>query len=252
MQIVAVDLNAKELDLIVGKICIECGIKLPSVEMVDLCMISWHQRFKNHMTIDELKLAFDMHINGQLDVKINHYQCFTREWFCDVLNLYLKKKRESHKPEYKEIKSLPISKDAERKQALKYAIDDYVNYHEKNNENFSNGYPLHIKLKYLSQILDLKLSDAQQNALRTLSIQNIINRLSNAQRSEAVFGKRMELKFQIERLKNDIELRNEDCVLIECEANRILYKKYFDDYEHEDFNLENSHFITHLKKHING
>lgn len=221
------ELTAKELDRIALKICVECGIKdagIPSEEMVDLCLKSWEEKFKGKMNKHELLLAFEMNVNGDLEVKVNHYQCFSREFFCDVLNLYLKKKlevisREQKKPsDSLALKALDITRSV---------MEDLINDREivKKGE-LSNRNSLTAKLEMLYELFDFPVTDEQISNYRGIVTTDILTRLSK-ERAEArvneKFGREIELANQIDRFKSKKLLTEKDEELIQYEVSKLLY-----------------------------
>ena len=92
-------LGKMEFKKLVVRVVAMHGIKeLPSKEIMALCYDSWLSKFSLQMKVQELHLAFEMNVNGDFNIKekgevvsrkVNHYQCFSREFFCDVLNQYL-------------------------------------------------------------------------------------------------------------------------------------------------------------------
>jgi hypothetical protein len=220
------ELTAKELDRIALKVCAECGIKdtgIPSVEVIDLCLKSWEEKFKARMNKHELNLAFELNVNGDLEEKVHHYQCFSREYFCDVLNLYLKKKAEAVMKQVEGIsnESLPpvdISKSL---------MEDLISDRETVAKGeITNRSPLMSRFELLNELFDFPITEEQISKYRKVAVTEILARVSKDKHEARVnnkFGKEIELANQLERLKSQKLLTEKDEATIQFEVNRLLY-----------------------------
>jgi hypothetical protein len=220
------ELTAEELDRIALKVCVECGIKdagIPSVEVIDLCLKSWQDKFQARMNKHELRLAFELNVNGDLKDKVNHYQCFSREYFCDVLNLYLQKKAEVNvtQPKTEEQSSLP---PADMSRTL---FEDLISDRETVAKGaISKRHTVMARLELMSEMFDVPISEEQISKYRAVAITEILGTVCKAKHEARVnkkFGKEMELTHQIERLKSRKLLTEKDEALIQFEVTKLLY-----------------------------
>lgn len=242
------ELTAEELDRIALKICVECGIKdsgIPSEEMVDMCLKSWQEHFSGQMNKAEIALAFDMNVNGEFSKKIEHFQCFSREYFCDVLNAYLTRKKQV-------LSSMPKEEDSEKvkvdfdlaKVAMECLIFDRENISEG---KLSESIPVKEKLEWLNSLFELDITEDQVKNYRKISTSLILTKTAterNEARVNRKFGVEIEMANKVERLKSGT-LSDKDEAEIQHEVNKLIYGNALLIYSEFDF-------VNHIKGQINA
>lgn len=214
------------------QVCVECGIKdsgIASEAVVDLCLKSWEDLFQGKMSVSELRLAFEMNVNGELEMmiggnlepRVNHYQCFSREFFCEVCRRYLIKKTEANvrvaPVTFEQAKALPLP-DTEI--LLMEAI-----IHDRQHLNELTPYPVIKKLDMLSQMFEFDINEKQIEKYRKVSIGKLITDTANARAAARVnkkFGAEIEAANKVERLKHG-PLSNKDEAEIQFEVNTLIY-----------------------------
>jgi len=239
------DLTIEELDRICGKVQIECGIKdQPSEEMVDMCMASWEKNFKAKMNKAEINLAFDMNVNGQLNKKINHFQCFSREYFCEVLNAYIEKKKEVTR--YQEFKEEPKEEiKALAFDVTKQQMEDLI-YDRKNITKLSIRNTVAAKLELLNQLFIFEVTEKQIKEYRKIAVNEIHIRTAKKKtdaRALQKFGVEIECANKVERLKagtftdsDDKEIQHEVTKLIY--GNALMLWSEFEFIKHVEENMK--------------
>jgi len=250
------ELTVKELAVIAAKVCTECGIKkenFPDEIMLQMCLKSWNERFKatedkkkTGMSVQEIILAFEMNINGELEAvvggklrkKIEHFHCFSREYFCDVLGAYLDKKKDTLKylaaPPQEENKQLPPA-DSERL-VLEAIIADYKSWNAEG--ILIPNLPMRAKFEALLQMFDMPVTEITIIKLRERAAANIISR--NAQERlkldpEKNIGKYNDLLHQSSRLKSGKLLNDKDEQQIRYEVDFLIYTDCFTIYKAAEF-----------------
>lgn len=247
-QIEKTGISLDELRIIIARVIAACGIKeIPSQEIVNLCLQMFNDKFAISMNKHEVALAFDLNIRGDFDKKIEHYQCFSVEYFCDVLNEYRKKKIAAKAYEEKleeEKKVVDVSN-----QILQAIIDDFIAHHSKQEMRFN--FPILIKIETLDKLFDVDASVENIENLRPIAAVNVWRQLAKKKHESASlkkFGAEVSLQHQIARIKANKLITNEDENLIQVEVNHLLYCQVFDKYKSK--NIADSKFITHIKNQI--
>lgn len=250
------------------------GIKeLPSKEIMALCYDSWLTKFSQKMNKEELYLAFEMNVNGDFEFKlngeihhrINHYQCFSREFFCDVLNQYLKEKVLVNK-------RISDLRNADDKKALsppdptprifEAIIADYKDFHEQGYDVFSMDkpfethklFPTAVKLDLLNMIYDINISEKNIIKLREHAKNIVIRNLTKKKNMFAYnkrFGVVVSVEHQLARVKAGKLLNQQDEDLIQAEVSRLLYVQSISAMKPDaGEQIEQSVFVRHVKENI--
>ena len=107
------------------------------------------QRYYSSLSLDEVKLAFEFAMTGELDPYLpkdkngmpdkNHYQIFSAEYYTKILNAFLKRKNDADGKAYK---ALP-----QGRKEVSQAEKDYYNMYRKNNLYFA-----YLEYKYLGKV----------------------------------------------------------------------------------------------------
>ncbi len=200
------------------------------------------------MTKHEMYLAFEMNVNGDYNVKagtetlsrINHYQCFSVEFFCDVLNQYLKervsfnKKMEQEKERQKEEATKKLPAPDLTVQLFEMLLTDYKKYHTEQVDLFSpdNNFETHIgfttaaKLELVNELYNISLDEDNIAKLREHAKRIVIRMLHNKKRGydkRKLFGVVVSIEHQVSRLKTGKLLNIEDESMIQQQVTRLLY-----------------------------
>lgn len=222
-------LTEQEFRLIILKVTAMHGIKesgLPSKEIVGLCMKSWEEKFSMHMNKQELQLAFEMNINGDFIKKVEHYQQFSREFFCDVLLQYLQKKQET------------ISKSGQ-KVSIELQSEGREDFHIvlmkaliADRENISSGQDITIhctvfdRLDMMEALFPITINESTIEAYRKNAVQTILGNLSKKKHEAQALrklGREIELTHQIARIKAQKLITENDESLIQAEVLKLIY-----------------------------
>lgn len=112
----------QELIEVLRLVFVKVGIRaanLPSGEEVFVLVEHILKNYGNH-TCEEIKLAFDMAIAGQIEAEVNHYENFSCVYFSNIMNGYRRWAREAYKqipetqpPQQKLLEQNKITTDAE-------------------------------------------------------------------------------------------------------------------------------------------
>lgn len=243
-------ISIEELRIIIGRVIALCGIKeTPSQEIASTCLRMFEEKFAISMNKHELALAFDLNIRGDLEKKVEHYQCFSVEYFCEVLNEYRKKKiqAKAHEEKKEEEKIAPTDVS---KEILQNIVDDYVSHHTK--EKSEIKFPISFRLEMLSKMFDVDTSVENIEKLRAIAANNVWQCLAKEKhKSESLkkFGQVVSFQHQIARIKSQKLITNDDENMIQVEVSHLLYRQVFDTYK-PNKEIQKSTFITHIKNHI--
>ena len=274
------ELGKLEFKKLVLRVVAMHGIKeLPAKVIMALCYESWLTKFAPQMTVAELHLAFEMNVNGDFSIKgsggeiihkVNHFQCFSREFFCDVLNQYLSERVQTNKQidklkkefdEQEQKKLLPPDVTLMTFEAI---MEDYKEFHGQGYEAFSptkefdtaKNYPTSSKLELLYQVYDINISEENVDMLRGRAKDFVLRALHKKKEykgkgsdKERVFGMTISIEHQISRIKEGKLLNIEDEILIQAYVNRLLYMQII-SLEKPDAEIEESSFIKHIKENI--
>lgn len=247
-----------ELKQIMLRVAIFCGIKeenIPSKEVAQICLDIFHEKYISKMNKQEIMLAFEMNIKGELEQmiggvlkrKVEHFQCFSVEYFCEVLNWYLEIKRGAIIKRNNNTKQEILSLEAPS--ALSDMLTDMVNdfrfYFNQLPERGVVQFSLSTKIELMAQMFTINVSEENIAKLRSKARDAVLRNLYS-QKQEArklqKFGAEMSLIHQITRLKNNKLLTQMDEKLIQTEVNVLLYHQTFARYEgdfieHINFNI---------------
>ena len=250
------ELSVVELGIIAAKVCTECGIKeenFPAREILMLCLQSWNDKFKAGMSIEEIRLAFEMNVNGELEKKIEHFHCFSREYFCDVMNEYLAKKKDVLKyikPEEEEKVQLPPA-DLER-QIFEAIIQDFkaINKAEEPAPNFT----LKVKLELILSIYNVNITEATVIKLRERAAVNILKRNAEERSKldpEKNIGRFNTLLHQSARLKTGKLLNDKDEEQIRFECDWLVYTDLLTaEKPKEGEEFDDCEFVKHVRENM--
>ena len=269
------DLTKIELKNLIVRVVAMHGIKeLPSKEIMALCFDSWETRFSHRMNKQELFLAFEMNVNGDFEFqangqtvhRVNHYNNFSREFFCDVLIQYLSEKNAAQK------KLAELSRLDERVQAVAAAPDvtvsvleaimaDFRTFHAQGlpysspaNQFATNMlFPTNVKLEMINEIMEVELTEKRIDALRQLATRALIRSLTR-QRSEVPkdkMGIALEITHKLARVKSGKMITEKDEELLQTIVKQLLYMQVLDSWKPKgEETLESCEFIQHIQENI--
>ena len=264
-------LTIEELRMIFAKVSVMHGLKaLPDDMTTQLCLTSWEDKYAPIMNKQELNLAFLMNVNGDYSIetnsgyeqRVNHYQCFSVEFFCSVLNQYTKEKdralvklRQVQKANETETVAPPdMTEDI-----FLAIIEDYIEYHKGKFVYYSHDrqFETHktfntlAKLELLSAIFSLELSEANIIKLRGYSQGITLADLRAKKATATSKGAILSLANQITRIKTAKMILKEDEDLIQVGVKRLLYLQVIDSYKPvEGQKKSENEFIRHVKENI--
>jgi hypothetical protein len=220
------DLTEQQLRFLIGKVIAMCGIKdTPSKEIVGMILHAWSTNYSTRMNKHELSLAFELNMQGELEKKVEHFQCFSVEYFCDIINLYLQKKIQVNKAPKEVIEEPVINPLVEASiQTMKDMIEDRELVSEG---KITGRTPIKTRLDLLNELFEVKIEDdviAKYRELSVVTILSDLNKSRNAIRSDEMkFGRFVELSNQIERLKKGKLITEKDEALIQSEVCKLIY-----------------------------
>lgn len=176
------------------------------------------------MNKQELALAFEMNVNGDFEPKIEHFQCFSRDYFCSILNEYLKKKREANtRHREPEDTSLLPSPDFQNN-LMRALIHDRQNL--ASGTAITDTQTLSARLNLLSELFEVTYGEDTIQAYRIKAATEVIRELAkkkNEARGLQKFGREIELTNQIARIKAQKLITDQDEAKIQAEVMRMLY-----------------------------
>jgi hypothetical protein len=127
------------LALTINALCIFVGVlpdKMPDVSSQDM-LIDYINRYYKNLTLEELKLAFELGVAGQLQVDMNHYQNFSSLYFSSVINAYI---------EYRKRIVAQLNKEREEREAIPPKLSQEETY--EINKKFDYNYILKVYQKF--------------------------------------------------------------------------------------------------------
>lgn len=226
---------------IVMKIITAHGIvNLPEEILFSLLTETYLKKYAPKINLKEFELAFQLHVVGDLGQKFNHFQMFSVEWMCDILNLYLKKKNEA------EIKLRGIEREVPKELPIldmfQETLDEIVRDYESADE-LTHYVRIKDKLEAVCQIFGIEITVEILIEKRESAFKAIIKRLI-AERHEYTladkFGQKTDVSFKLARFKAAKGLTENDEALIQQEC---LKKIYFDMLR----SLESDYFYEGIK-----
>lgn len=235
------EVTEEEMRRQIGLVCISSGIKeLPAGEVILLCLKFWLDKYAVRLSPKELQLAFELNLCGDLHQKVNHYQCFSVEFFCQVLNTYLETKaavniklQQQQQPE-----PVALQKPDVKPHIIDDIIADYRAVHCPDQYTPTNAFALRYKLNTLATLVEIDLNEDLVANLREKARASILQQLSKQKNSiynvQEKFGQVASLTHQIARLKSGKLLTDEDENRLQAETNYLLYLHTLKQYPPEE------------------
>lgn len=231
-----IELTQQNFRRSIARVIAACAIKqLPDELLTGLCYNLYTKKYARLITLAEFDLAFELNLTGDLPEKINHYQVFSAEFMCDVLNAYLQKQRQANIAQQR-IRSttdtpiaLPIGNL--HQQLLQQLRDDYLEYHATGNSTFLKGFPLKVKVQALTELFEVNQSEAQRQQLQQQAQQNIIRQLHTDRHTTrgSKFGRCVELERTLTRFKTN-QLNPTDIARLQSEIHGLTITSVFNTY----------------------
>lgn len=220
----------------VGYVIALCGInKIPNVDESSILLQIFSKKFGGKINYDEFRIAFEQNMNGELEnylqdkTKVEHFQMFSSEFMCDVLNAFTKKRA---------LATINYEKlvDEAKLNALPPVIEnpflimlEEILSEVNKVENLRLKCTPQMKLEALHEIFSIEPSEELVIEFRKKATQEILRRLrkekSEANRDEK-FGVEINLLNQIARLQAGHGLTNNDEATIQNETTKLLYYHY--------------------------
>ncbi len=259
------ELAVEELRKLIGLMCVSHGIKeLPDGASVLIMLKTWNEKFSAFMNQQELQLAFELNMVGDLRHEFNdkqidrieHYQCFSVEFFAGVCNAYLKKRSEINTkivPAEEKQEALPQGNIA--KTVLEAILYDFMALHGSNPTGNTSRLPMALKVEYLNIITTIKTTVENIARLRPIAVSNVIRSLSakrnNINHREMKFGAVTAITHQIARLTTDKLITQGDEDLIQAEVSSLLYFETLESWSPlKNEPIEECEFVKHVKENI--
>lgn len=232
------------------------GIKgTPSDEIVGLCMKGWIDKYQLHMNKQELQLAFDLNILGELPKKVEHYQCFSLEFFANVCNEYLEQKKHVNQKAQQLQQQQPRAAlppvDMTRQLITAILADFKLICTDTPVEGYNyQQYHISGRLEMLGQLVEITLNEPQIADLRERAKTLVLNRLrakKAALNPQSKIGAIVNLTNQIARLKTGKLLTQDDESAIQLEVTELLYFQTLLLYKPSNIStIDTCKFVQHL------
>ena len=181
------------------------------------------------MNQKELELAFELNLSGDIE-RVNHYQCFSVEFFCDVLNKYLQKKAEAIAKSTQQLaEPKPEAPVNMTPKMLANILKDFETLNHPDatvrDQLLSGSFATVSKLNLLSKIIEIDISETRITDLREKARWNLVRELSakKAKLNENKFGAAVSLGHQIARLKAGKLITQTDEDHLQTEVTRLIY-----------------------------
>ncbi|MDB5281142.1 MAG: hypothetical protein JWO06_217 [Bacteroidota bacterium] len=224
-------LSSEELLRQVGIICVSCGIKdLPPKPILLLCLKFWNERYASQLNPKELELAFELNLCGEYgNDKVNHYQVFSVEFFCSVLNKYLDKKAQVLSTATKALPETNLLNQPDMKEQL---LNDILKDFKTSNTDATvkdeqQVFNISAKLNLLSKIFKIDISESSITELREkarwLLVRQLVAKKTALNNRPNKFGAVTSITHQLTRLKTGKLLTESDEDQLQYEVNRLLY-----------------------------
>lgn len=243
-------IDNKKLKLAVAYALKACGIKKenwPDELAIQLMVDKYNSKYYTQLNHSEIMLAFDLNVSGDLQNKIQHYQAFTLDYFCDVLNEYLKEKArarvKAQKAEEAKVPKIDMSEAI-----ILEVIDNYKTFHTAKGELvYRANIPILYKMELLNKTFEVDISAENIQRLRKQSIAGILREVTMRKVKEQNFGARISLEHQVARLKEGKLITKEDENLIQFEVTELLYFQVFEKQKPANIALiDKSEFVIKL------
>ncbi len=233
----AIELTQQNFRRSVARVIAACAIKqLPDELMTGLCFNLYVKKYAAHIPLAEFDLAFELNLTADLAEKVNHYQVFSAEFMCQVLNLYMQKRRQANvalnrmQSAQPVIHTLPTGDT--RNQLLQQLSEDYLQYHSTGHTDFVKGFTPKAKLQALVQLFEVDSSEENLSNLQQQAMQNILRQLRQERLTlrGQKFGRMIELERTITRFKTGTGLTPADHARLHSETRRLQIIQIFNTY----------------------
>lgn len=219
----------------VARVITACAIKqLPDELLATLCYNLYVKKYAAQLSLTEFDLAFELNLTGDLTPKAEHYQVFSAEFMCTVLNTYLLKRRQAnatmHRLQSSQPQPMALPPADNSAQLLAQLKQDYQNYHAGTDTTFLQGFTPKLKLQTLQQLYAKQPTEAETEQLHQLAVKNLIRNLSNQRLSlrGQKFGRGIDITNTITRLKQGTNLTPTDRAHLRAELTRLQIIQLFD------------------------
>lgn len=162
------------------------------------------KKYYSYMTLREIKIAFELCATGVLDSYLGkdsqgnpdrkHYQCFSTDFFCKIINAYLKRRNETFN---KVFKALPLQSDdiaSERRRSfyearMKKRREDIFLHYKKTGElvlDFSDAMMVYNWLVDLGYSAEFTITEDDRKKAYALYLQKATKGIVNKYEAEHV------------------------------------------------------------------
>ena len=221
------DLKAADLSRLAGIWCISHGIKdLPAKEVILLCLKFWNEKYSTRLNQKEIELAFELNISGDIE-KVNHYNCFSVEFFCSVLNNFLVKKAEFITQQSKVAIEGTSPIDVTEAIFADIIHDFKILVDTPDKVELPIGqFALKAKLEYLSKIVEIDLSEARMVDLREKGRWILVRELMAKKTAlpPEKFGASISYSHAIARIKQGKLITQADEDNLQYQVSCLLYR----------------------------
>lgn len=236
----------------IAMVCTGHGIKRdgwPAPLEQQIIINAWTEKFSKRMTYDELWRAFDMNLRGDLTEDIQHFQCFSYEFFCKVCNLYMRDRSinniKNKGSQEKTTLAIPAPKEQDQTNSImQNIIDDYMKFYRmEDTMDYLIGWPLHVKLNFAMLMFDVNINEAHtMSRAMAMVVSELKSRIAGAKGQNRI-GLEVECSNQIERIEAR-KLTDKDIRVIRGVYDRLVYEQIFIQFPDEQV------FIDHVKSNM--
>lgn len=233
--------DLRSFKVAVGKIITAHGMtNIPDQLLAEMLFSCYQEKYSDKINPKEFELAFFLHVQGDLPKKFNHFQMFSVEWMCDVLNCYLGKKGEVVTENWRisppeETPALPVA-DL-NSLILSQLQKDFEN--KESEDIFSSGFDVKTKLEAVNEIWGIDMKTEVVIQFRMEAFKRILKRLKEERHVAKVnskFGIETDLNFKIARLESGHGLTEKDEAVIQTEVMKLIYGNFLKNVSVADFN----------------
>lgn len=199
------------------------------------------------MNLQEMKLAFEMNVNGDFPNKVEHYQAFSRDYFCNVLNRYIQQKqvvlmKEAKMPKNEHQSIAPPDNYSEK--ILLDIIQDRIN--SGSGSPLTESVPIATRFEMLCSMFEVNYGEKTIAGYRINACDELLRELTkkkNEAKALNKYGLELEITNQIARIKAQKLITEADEAMIEAKVLRLLYANVI-------LHWPEMEFVNHVKESI--
>lgn len=239
LKIANLDDSELSILLLVTQLCKLMGIlddKFPDESTLNM-LVDYINRYYRNLTINEIKIAFELGVAGETGVDMNHYQNFSLLYFSSVVNAYV---------EYRKRVVAQINKERVEKQAIKDELTPeqkteinnrflynfiylpFVSYCKKGGLDFGSVPIGHVYLT-LEDLKVINITNKQKKELHADVTLRIGAILKQRVAENPTTKNEIEFKNKVAKVLNGEFQKYRDAEIIE-ECRRLTILKTFEEY----------------------